>query len=35
MQDEDGATIRLMEKGDQRRTVGQHVSAAQAIQEYI
>ena len=35
MQDEGGASIRLREKGDRRRTLGLHVSAAQAIQEYI
>ena len=33
--DENGATVRLREKGDRRRTIGLHVSAAQAIQEYI
>lgn len=34
-QDETGATMRLREKGDRRRTIGLHVAAAQAIQEYI
>jgi integrase/recombinase XerD len=33
--DEAGATVRLREKGDCRRTIGLHISAAQAIQEYI
>jgi site-specific recombinase XerD len=34
-QDERGATIRLNEKGQRRRTIGLHYNAAQAIQEYI
>src|SRR5205823_13608281 len=34
-QDGDEATIRLHEKGDKRRTIGLHVTAAQAIAEYI
>ena len=34
-QDGDEATIRLHEKGDKRRTIGLHLAAAQAIQEYI
>jgi site-specific recombinase XerD len=34
-QDERGATIRINEKGQRRRTIGLHYSAAQAIQEYI
>jgi site-specific recombinase XerD len=34
-QDGDQATIRLHEKGDKRRTIGLHFSAAQAIQEYV
>jgi integrase/recombinase XerD len=33
--DETGATIRLCEKGDRRRTIGLHVAASQAIQEYL
>ena len=33
--DENGSTIRLREKGDRRRTLGLHVAASQAIQEYI
>jgi site-specific recombinase XerD len=33
--DESGATIRLREKGDRRRTIGLHVAASQAIEEYI
>ena len=33
--DEDNPTIRLVEKGDQRRTIGLHVAAADAIAEYI
>ncbi len=33
--DEDGAKIRLKEKGDQRRTIGLNIAAAQAIQEFI
>jgi integrase/recombinase XerC len=33
-QDERGATIRISEKGQRRRTIGLHYSAAQAIQEY-
>jgi site-specific recombinase XerD len=33
--DEDGATIRLHEKGDKRRTIGLHFTAAEAIREYI
>lgn len=35
LQEESGATIRIKEKGDIRRTLGLHVVAAQAIQEYI
>jgi site-specific recombinase XerD len=34
-QDGEEATIRLHEKGDKRRTIGLHYSAAQAITEYI
>jgi site-specific recombinase XerD len=34
-QDEHGATIRINEKGQRRRTIGLHYNAAQAIQEYI
>jgi site-specific recombinase XerD len=34
-QDECGATIRINEKGQRRRTIGLHYNAAQAIQEYI
>lgn len=34
-QDGDEATLRLHEKGNKRRTIGIHFSAAQAIQEYI
>jgi site-specific recombinase XerD len=34
-QDDDGATIRLAEKGARRRTIGLHFAAAQAIQDYI
>lgn len=34
-QDGDAATIRLHEKGDKRRTIGLHYSAAQAISEYL
>ena len=34
-QDGDEATIRLHEKGDKRRTIGLHFTAAQAIGEYI
>jgi site-specific recombinase XerD len=34
-QDDQGATIRLQEKGDKRRTIGLHFAAAQAISEYI
>jgi integrase/recombinase XerC len=34
-QDGDEATIRLHEKGDKRRTIGLHFTAAQAINEYI
>jgi len=30
-----GSTARLREKGDRRRTIGLHVAASQAIQEYI
>src|SRR5262249_23164500 len=33
--DENGATIRIAEKGDKRRKIGLHFAAAQAIQEYI
>jgi site-specific recombinase XerD len=33
--DESGATVRLREKGDRRRTIGLHFAASQAIQEYI
>jgi integrase/recombinase XerC len=34
-QDGDEATIRLQEKGNKRRTIGIHFSAAEAIQEYL
>ncbi len=34
-QDGEEATIRLHEKGDKRRTIGLHYSAAQALTEYI
>lgn len=34
-QDGDEATLRLHEKGNKRRTIGIHFSAAQALQEYI
>ncbi len=34
-QDGDEATLRLHEKGDKRRTIGLHFTAAQAIAEYI
>lgn len=34
-QEGEQATIRLHEKGDKRRTIGVHYSAAEAIQEYI
>ncbi len=34
-QDGDQATLRLLEKGDKRRTIGLHFNAAQAVQEYI
>src|SRR5205809_1030436 len=34
-QDGDEATIRLHEKGDKRRTIGLHFTAAQAVAEYI
>ena len=34
-QDQDGATIRLAEKGSRRRTIGLHFNAAEAIHEYI
>jgi integrase/recombinase XerC len=34
-QDGDEATLRLHEKGDKRRTIGLHFTAAQAISEYI
>jgi site-specific recombinase XerD len=34
-QDEDGATLRVHEKGDKRRTIGIHYKAAQAIAEYL
>jgi site-specific recombinase XerD len=33
--DENGATIRIAEKGDRRRRIGLHFAAAQAIQEYV
>ena len=33
--DESGSTVRLREKGDRRRTIGLHVTASQAIHEYI
>jgi site-specific recombinase XerD len=33
--DENGATVRLVEKGDRRRKIGLHFAAAQAIQEYV
>src|SRR5205823_15041952 len=34
-QDGDEATLRLHEKGDKRRTIGLHFTAAQAISEYV
>jgi site-specific recombinase XerD len=34
-EDELGATIRIAEKGDRRRKIGLHFTAAQAIHEYI
>jgi integrase len=34
-QDGEGATIRIHEKGDKRRTIGIHFAAAEAISEYI
>lgn len=34
-QDGDEATLRLHEKGDKRRTIGLHFTAAQAISEYM
>ena len=34
-QDENGATIRLQEKGDKRRKVGLHFAAAEAIAAYL
>lgn len=34
-QEHEQATIRLLEKGDKRRTIGLHFAAAQAISEYI
>ena len=34
-QDGDEATLRLHEKGDKRRTIGLHFTAAQAISEYL
>lgn len=34
-QDGDEATLRLHEKGDKRRTIGLHSTAAQSISEYI
>jgi len=34
-QDGDEATIRLHEKGDKRRRIGLHFSAAQALKEYV
>ena len=34
-QNDEGATIRLQEKGDKRRTIGLHYAAAQAISEYL
>jgi integrase/recombinase XerD len=34
-QDPDGATIRLNEKGERRRTIGLHFNAAEAIADYI
>ena len=34
-QDGDEATLRLHEKGDKRRTIGLHFTAAQAITEYL
>jgi integrase len=34
-QDGDEATLRLLEKGDLRRTIGLHFHAAQSISEYI
>ena len=33
--DEDNPTVRINEKGDQRRTIGLHVNAADAIAEYL
>jgi len=33
--DESGSTVRLREKGDRRRTIGLHVAASHAIQEYV
>jgi site-specific recombinase XerD len=34
-QDEEGSTIKVIEKGNKRRTVGLHFAAAEAISEYI
>src|SRR5205085_8829761 len=34
-QDEDGATLKIHEKGDKRRTIGIHYNAAQPIAEYL
>jgi site-specific recombinase XerD len=34
-QDEDGSTIRIIEKGGKRRTIGLHFVAGQAIADYI
>jgi integrase/recombinase XerC len=34
-QDDQGATVKLQEKGDKRRTIGFHYQAAQAITEYL
>lgn len=33
--DENGATVRLREKGGRRRTIGLHFVAAEAVQEYV
>jgi site-specific recombinase XerD len=33
--DENGATVRIAEKGERRRKIGLHFAAAQAIQEYV
>jgi site-specific recombinase XerD len=34
-QDEEGSTIKVVEKGNKRRTVGLHFASAEAISEYI